>query len=76
MSLRSAKYVNNNTEAHFKESNKEHDKDHVGETSEGHGRDQGEEAREEAHQPRGAAPRPDERLSIDCSAGIGQHCTL
>jgi hypothetical protein len=57
MSLRSAKYVNNNTKAHVKEPNKEHDKDHVGETSEGHGRDQGEEAREEAHQPRGAAPR-------------------
>jgi hypothetical protein len=58
MSLRSAKYVNNNTEAHVKEPNREHDKDHVGETSEGHGRDQGEEAREEAHQPpRGAAPR-------------------
>jgi hypothetical protein len=53
MSLRSAKYVNNNTEAHAKEPNKEHDKDHAGETSEGHGRDQGKEA----HQPRGAAPR-------------------
>jgi hypothetical protein len=54
MSLRSAKYVNNNTEAHVKEPNKEHDKDHPGETSEGrHGRDQGKEA----HQPRGAVPR-------------------
>ena len=52
MSLRSAKYVNNNTEAHVKEPNKEHDKDHAGETSEGHGRDQGKEA----HQPRGATP--------------------
>jgi hypothetical protein len=31
-------------------------KDHAGRTSEGHGRDQGEEAREEAHQPRGATP--------------------
>jgi hypothetical protein len=37
MSLRSAKYVNNNTEAHVKEPNKEHDKDHVGETSEDQG---------------------------------------
>jgi hypothetical protein len=53
MSLRSAKYVNNNTEAHVKGPNKEHDKEHAGETSEGHGKDQGEEA----HQPRGAAPR-------------------
>jgi hypothetical protein len=53
MSLRSEKYVNNNTEAHVKEPNKEHDKDHAGETSEGHGRDQGKEA----HQPQGAAPR-------------------
>jgi hypothetical protein len=33
-----------------------HDKDHAGETSEGHGRDHDEQARKEAHQPRGAAP--------------------
>jgi hypothetical protein len=57
MSLRSAKYVNNDKEAHVKEPNKEHDRDHAGKPSEGHGRDQGEEAREEAHQPRGATPR-------------------
>jgi hypothetical protein len=56
MKLRSANYVNDNTEAHVKEPNKEHGKDHAGETSEGHGRDQGEEAREEAYQPRGATP--------------------
>jgi hypothetical protein len=37
MSLRSANYVNNNTGAHVKEPNKEHDKDHVGETSEDQG---------------------------------------
>jgi hypothetical protein len=36
-----------------REPNKEYDKDHAGETSEGHGRDQGKEA----HQPQGAAPR-------------------
>jgi hypothetical protein len=54
MELRSANYVNDNTEAHVKEPNKEHGKDHAGETSESHGRDQDEEAREEAHQPRGA----------------------
>jgi hypothetical protein len=52
MNLRSAKYVNNTTEAHVKEPNKEHGKDHAGETSEGHGRDQGKEA----HQPLGATP--------------------
>jgi hypothetical protein len=57
MGLRSAKYVSSDKEAHVKEPNKEHDKDHVGETSEGQGRDQGEEAREEAHRPWGAAPR-------------------
>jgi hypothetical protein len=33
-----------------------HDKDHAGDTSEGHGRGHGEQARKEAHQPRGAAP--------------------
>jgi hypothetical protein len=53
MSLRSAIYVNNNTEPHVKEPNKEHDKGHAGETSEDHGRDQGKEAQ----QPQGAAPR-------------------
>jgi hypothetical protein len=52
MSLRSAKYVNNNTEAHVKEPNKEHGKGHAGKNSEGHGRDQGKEA----HQPLGATP--------------------
>jgi hypothetical protein len=37
MSLRSAKYVSSdNKEAHVKEPNKEHDKGHAGETSEGH----------------------------------------
>jgi hypothetical protein len=52
MNLRSAKYVNNTTEAHVKEPNKEHGRGHAGETNEGHGRDQGKEA----HQPLGATP--------------------
>jgi hypothetical protein len=52
MDLRSAKYVNNTPEAHVKEPNKKQGKGHAGETSEGHGRDQGKEA----HQPTGAAP--------------------
>jgi hypothetical protein len=54
MGLRSAQYVNNNTEAHIKGSNKEHGKGHAGKPSEGHGRDQGKEA----HQPLGATPGP------------------
>jgi hypothetical protein len=54
MSLRSAKNVNNNTEAHVKEPNKEHDKGHAGETSE---KAMAETEGKEAHQPQGAAPR-------------------
>jgi hypothetical protein len=46
----------NNMEAHVNEPNEEHDQGHAGETSEGHGKDHGEHARKEAHQPRGAAP--------------------
>jgi hypothetical protein len=46
----------NNMEAHVNGPTNTHDKDHAGETSEGHDRDHGEQARKEAHQPRGAAP--------------------
>jgi hypothetical protein len=46
----------NNVEAHVNGPKNTHDKGHAGETSEGHGKDHGEQARKEAHQPRGAAP--------------------
>jgi hypothetical protein len=53
MSLRSANYVN---VIELMSTGHTHDQDHAGETRKGHGRDHGEQAREEAHQPMGAAP--------------------
>jgi hypothetical protein len=54
MTLRSAKYVNNNTEAHVKEPNKGHDKDRAEENNrslcQDHGQDHGQQARKKAHQ--------------------------
>jgi hypothetical protein len=52
MNLRSAKYVNKPREAHVKEPNKKHGKDHAEEISRSRGRDQGKEA----HQPTGTTP--------------------
>jgi hypothetical protein len=52
MNLRSAKYVNKPPEAHVKEPNKKHGKDHAEEISRSRGRDQGKEA----HQPTGTTP--------------------
>jgi hypothetical protein len=45
-----------NKRAHVNGPKKEHDGGHAEETSEGHGKDHGEQARKEAHQSRGATP--------------------